>query len=148
MAEGDKIEAINDDGEWVQVEFSDGEIGYVKSEYVTVQEALDCGESIEQIKEREDALKKEKEEARKNRSKVCKVCGFEGHNSLFKKNTRTCKKCYAAKMRKYREEHPEKRYGERTSSKCQKYNHAYYLAHKEESLERTRRNRAKKKECT
>ena len=95
-----------------------------------------------------ERVKKEKEEARKNRSKVCKVCGFEGHNSLFKKNTRTCKKCYAAKMRKYREEHPKKRYGERTSSKCQKYNHAYYLAHKEESLERTRRNRAKKKECT
>ena len=65
MAEGDKIEAINDDGEWVQVEFSDGEIGYVKSEYVTVKEALDCGESIEQIKERENALKKEKEKADK-----------------------------------------------------------------------------------
>ena len=92
-----------------------------------------------------ERVKKEKEEARKNRSKVCKVCGFEGHNSLFKKNTRTCKKCYAAKMRKYREEHPCVK---RTSSKCQKYNHAYYLAHKEESLERTRRNRAKKKECT
>ena len=65
LAEGDRIEAVSEDGEWVQVEFSDGETGYVKAEYVTVEDSLDYGESVEQIKEREDAVKKEKEEADK-----------------------------------------------------------------------------------
>ena len=65
LAEGDRIEAVAEEGEWVKVEFSDGDTGYVKAEYVTVEDALDSGESMEQIKEREDAVKKEKEEADK-----------------------------------------------------------------------------------
>ena len=65
LAEGDRIEAISEDGEWVKVEFSDGEEGYVKAEYVTVEDSLDFGESMDQIKAREDATKKEKEEADK-----------------------------------------------------------------------------------
>lgn len=65
LAEGDRIEALAEEGEWVKVEFSDGETGYVKAEYVRVEDSLDSGESLEQIKEREDATKKEKEEADK-----------------------------------------------------------------------------------
>ncbi|MDO4188388.1 MAG: SH3 domain-containing protein [Lachnospiraceae bacterium] len=65
LAEGDKIEAIAEEGEWVQVSFSDGETGYVKAEYVRIEDSLDNGETIEQIKERDDAVKKDKEEADK-----------------------------------------------------------------------------------
>ena len=66
LAEGDRIQAVSNDGDWVQVEFSDGELGYVKGEYVSVEDALDNGESMEQIKAREDEQKKEKEEADKS----------------------------------------------------------------------------------
>lgn len=65
MAEGDRIEAVSEDGEWVKVEFSDGETGYVKAEYVTVEDSLDYGESVEEIKNKEEAVKKDKEEADK-----------------------------------------------------------------------------------
>ena len=65
LAEGDKIEAIEEEADWVKVAFSDGEIGYVKAEYVSIEDALDSGETVEQIKERDDAVKKEKEEADK-----------------------------------------------------------------------------------
>ena len=65
LAQNDRIIAIAEEGEWVKVEFSDGDQGYVSSEYVTVEDALDSGESMEQIKAREDELKKEKEEAEK-----------------------------------------------------------------------------------
>ncbi len=63
LAEGDRIQALSVDGEWVKVEFSDGEEGYVSSQYVTVEDALDCGESMTQIKAREDEQKKDKEAA-------------------------------------------------------------------------------------
>ena len=65
LAEGDRISALSEDGEWVKVEFSDGDTGYVAKEYVKVEDSLDCGETMEQIKAREDELKKEKEEAAK-----------------------------------------------------------------------------------
>lgn len=91
-----------------------------------------------------------KEIKQKNKIKECKICGVEGHLDLFKKDSLICKKCYAEKTRKYRHEHPEKEkeYRERNASTLAVRNHEYYLVHKEESLERTRRNRAKKKQCT
>jgi len=63
LAKGDKIIALEEGAEWDKVEFSDGEIGYVAAEYVTIEDSLDCGESMEKIKEREEAEKKEKETA-------------------------------------------------------------------------------------
>ena len=101
----------------------------------------------------EEAKRKAKEEAKKNRTKICKICGFEGHHSKFKKDTRTCKKCYAEKVKKQRHAALERDIKKsETYSQDQwakkEYNHLYYLTHKRESLERTRRNRAKKKECT
>ena len=65
LAEGDRIIALAEEGEWVKVEFSDGDTGYVKAEYVTIEDALDHGESMAEIKERDDAVKKAKEEADK-----------------------------------------------------------------------------------
>ena len=70
LAEGDTIHALAVEGEWVKVEFSDGDVGYVSAEYVTVSDALEYGESMEKIKAREDAEKKEKEEAAKAEKKA------------------------------------------------------------------------------
>jgi len=69
LAKGDKIEAVEEDGDWVKVEFSDGETGYVSAEYVTVEDSLDTGESIQAIKEREEAEKKELATAKSSDSK-------------------------------------------------------------------------------
>ncbi|MFA7169885.1 MAG: hypothetical protein WC178_03455 [Candidatus Paceibacterota bacterium] len=99
---------------------------------------------------KKEIKEKEREEKKKNRIRVCKVCGLEGKADLFAKGRLTCKKCYAAQYKKERHEHPEKqkKYSGPVTTKQQRYNHKYYLAHKQESLERCRRNRAKKKQCT
>ena len=63
LAQGDRIGVLGVEGEWTKVEFSDGEVGYVSSEYVTVADTLGTGKSIEVIKAEEEAVKKEKEKA-------------------------------------------------------------------------------------
>lgn len=60
LGEGDKIEVVSEDGEWVKVAFSDGDEGYVSEQYVTIKDTLDSGESIEAINERIAAEEKEK----------------------------------------------------------------------------------------
>ena len=63
LAKGETIGAIDTEGDWVKVEFSDGDIGYISSEYVTISDELGKGETMEAIAAREEALKKEKEAA-------------------------------------------------------------------------------------
>lgn len=63
LAKGDQITVLDEQGDWVKVEFSDGEVGYVSSEYVKVADTIGTGETIESINAKEEALKKEKEEA-------------------------------------------------------------------------------------
>lgn len=68
LAEGEKIEAIEQGDEWVKVRYSDDTQGYVSAEYVTLKYEIDEGESIEDIRAREEAeaaAKKAKEEAAK-----------------------------------------------------------------------------------
>ena len=66
LAEGDEIKVVEDLGEWMSVEFSDGTIGYVSSEYVTISDEIGKGESIESIKEKEEAEKKAKTQSSKS----------------------------------------------------------------------------------
>lgn len=68
LAEGDEIDVVKEEGDWVKVEYSDGDIGYVSAEYVIVDDELQKGESIEVINAREEALKREREEAKKAKS--------------------------------------------------------------------------------
>ena len=86
LAKGDKITALKEDGEWVEVEFSDGEIGYVAAEYVTIDDTLDCGESLAKIKEREDAQKKEAAEAaaaeKKSDQKLVQSAGATNNGAI------------------------------------------------------------------
>lgn len=63
LAEGDQIGVLSEEGEWVKVEYSDGEIGYVSSEFVTVGDNLGTGRSIEDINAELAAQKKAAEEA-------------------------------------------------------------------------------------
>jgi len=65
LAEGDRIEAISEEGDWVKVEFSDGDTGYVSAEYVKIEDSLDVGETIESINKKAEEEKKEKEAAEK-----------------------------------------------------------------------------------
>lgn len=63
LAQGDQIEVVANEGDWVKVEYSDGDIGYVSSEFVTVSDNLGCGRSIEDINAQEAAEKAAKLEA-------------------------------------------------------------------------------------
>ena len=63
LAKGDQIAVLEENGEWIKVEFSDGEEGYVSSEYVEIADSLGTGETIEAIQAKEAALKKAQEEA-------------------------------------------------------------------------------------
>ncbi len=63
LAKGDQIGVLGQEGEWTKVEFSDGDIGYVSSEYVTVADSLGSGKTIEVIKAEEEAVRKDKEKA-------------------------------------------------------------------------------------
>ena len=63
LAKGDQIEVLGQEGEWTKVEFSDGEEGYVSTEYVTVADTLGAGKTMEVIKAEEEAVRKDKEKA-------------------------------------------------------------------------------------
>ncbi len=63
LAKGDTMGVLGQEGEWTKVEFSDGEEGYVSSEYVTVADMLGTGKTMETIKAEEEKVKKDKAEA-------------------------------------------------------------------------------------
>ena len=63
LAEGDQIGVLGQEGEWTKVEFSDGEEGYVSSEFVTIADSLGCGKTMEVINAEEEAIKKERQKA-------------------------------------------------------------------------------------
>ncbi len=78
LAEGDEIKVVKELGDWVSVEFADGTIGYVSSEYVNVTDEIGKGETMESINAREEALRKEKEAAAKQQKKESKSSGSSG----------------------------------------------------------------------
>ncbi len=63
LANGDQMAVLGQDGEWTKVEFSDGEEGYVSSEFVKVADTLGTGKTMEVINAEEEAVKKEKAKA-------------------------------------------------------------------------------------
>ena len=65
LARGDEIAAVEELGDWVSVEYADGTLAYVSSQYVTISDELGKGETLEEISARELAEKKEKEAAAK-----------------------------------------------------------------------------------
>ncbi|MBO4901740.1 MAG: cell wall hydrolase [Lachnospiraceae bacterium] len=63
LARGDEIAAVEELGDWVSVEYADGTLAYVASQYVTISDELGKGETLEEISARELAEKKDKEAA-------------------------------------------------------------------------------------
>lgn len=63
LAEGDQIEVVDEEGEWVKVEFSDGDLGFVSGEFVEISDVLGTGKTMEEINAQAEAERKEKEAA-------------------------------------------------------------------------------------
>ena len=63
LAEGDQMAVLDQDGEWTKVEFSDGDEGYVSSEFVKIADTLGTGKTMDVINAEEEAVKKEKAKA-------------------------------------------------------------------------------------
>lgn len=61
LAEGDQIGVLSEQGEWVEVEYSDGEVGFVSSEYVSIEDTLGTGRSMEEIAAMEEAERRSRE---------------------------------------------------------------------------------------
>ncbi len=81
LAEGDTIEVVEELGEWVSVEFADGTVGYVSSEYVSVSDEIGKGETIESIRAKEEAEKKAKAEKSKSSSSGSSSSSSSGGDS-------------------------------------------------------------------
>ncbi len=75
LAKGDQMAVLGQEGEWTKVQFSDGEEGYVSSEFVTVADSLGTGKTIEVIKAEEESVRKEKEKAEAEAKKATVEAG-------------------------------------------------------------------------
>ncbi|MCR5735871.1 MAG: cell wall hydrolase [Lachnospiraceae bacterium] len=68
LAEGDKIDVIEEGDQWVKVEYSDGTECYVSADYVTISYELCHGKTMEKIKAEEEAEQKARQAANKTES--------------------------------------------------------------------------------
>lgn len=57
LAEGDQIGVLSEQGDWVEIEYSDGDTGFVSAEYVTIADSLGTGKSMEEITKMENEAK-------------------------------------------------------------------------------------------
>ena len=66
---GDEVEILDKGDEWTKISFEDGtegeDTGYVSNDYITVKTSYKSGETIDQVKDREERSKAVKEEAEK-----------------------------------------------------------------------------------
>ena len=64
---GESLDVVEDsDAEWVAVDY-DGDVGYVSRAFVELAFRVDSGETIEQVKQREEALEQKRREEAKQR---------------------------------------------------------------------------------
>ncbi len=85
LSEGDEVELIDLEGDdWAKISFEDGtsgeDTGYVSSEYISIKTVYKSGETIEEIKDREEKSKAAKEESDKKK-KESKSGGNEESSS-------------------------------------------------------------------
>ena len=70
VASGDELEVLDDtDPDWIMVDY-EGDTGYASSEYVSISFSIDCGETIEAIREREAAEAEAKRQAELHRKQA------------------------------------------------------------------------------
>ncbi len=71
LSEGDEVDVVEVDDEWTKISFEDGtegeDTGYISSEYISIKTIYKTGETIEEVKDREEKSKAAKEEADKNK---------------------------------------------------------------------------------
>ena len=70
LAEGDEVEVLDTgDEDWIEISFEDGtsgeDSGYISGEYVSLKASYKTGETIEEVKEREEKSKAAREESEK-----------------------------------------------------------------------------------
>ncbi|MBQ7563434.1 MAG: SH3 domain-containing protein [Lachnospiraceae bacterium] len=69
LAEGDKIDVLEEEGDWVKTEYSDGTECYVSAQYVSIEVELPYGESMEAIQKREEEQKAQQNKVSKEEAK-------------------------------------------------------------------------------
>lgn len=71
LSEGDEVDVIETDDEWTKISFEDGtegeDTGYISSEYISIRSTYKSGETVEEVKDREERSKAAKEAAEKNK---------------------------------------------------------------------------------
>ncbi len=73
LGEGEKIEVIEQEGDWIKVAYSDDTEGYISGEYVTLDYEIDEAESIEEIEKRKAEEKAKEEAAKAQKEKEAKA---------------------------------------------------------------------------
>ena len=66
IGQGEKFDVVREEEDWLVIEFEGAE-GYINSEYADVEFHIDYGETVEEVTAREEAEKKAKREAERNK---------------------------------------------------------------------------------
>ncbi len=78
LAEGEEVKVLGSDGKWIKIQMSNEKVGYVSSDYVSVENKLSQGETIEEIQQRQQKEEEKREQERKEKEKK------EGNSSVQK----------------------------------------------------------------
>lgn len=73
LGEGEKIEVIEQEGDWIKVAYSDDTEGYISGDYVSLDYEIDEAESIEEIEKRKAEEKAREEAAKAQKEKEAKA---------------------------------------------------------------------------
>ena len=94
LAEGDVVDVIDtDDEEWTKISYEDGtsgaDTGYVSNEYISLKESYKTGETIEEVKDREEKSKAAKEASDNKKKSESKSDSGSGKSSSAPASTNT-----------------------------------------------------------
>ncbi len=77
LAEGEEVKVLGSDGKWIKIQMSNEKVGYVSSDYVSVENKLSQGETIEEIQERQQKEEEKREQERKEKEKKEETSSLE-----------------------------------------------------------------------
>ncbi|MCR5411264.1 MAG: SH3 domain-containing protein [Lachnospiraceae bacterium] len=71
LAIDDEVDVLETESEWTKISYQDGtegeDTGYVSNEYITIKTTYRCGETLEQVRDREERSKAAREESDKKK---------------------------------------------------------------------------------
>lgn len=90
LGEGDEVDVVDMDGDdWTEIEYEDGTegvgSGYVSNEYITLKMMYKTGETLEEVKAREEASRKASDESKKAEDKKAEDKKAEDNKAEDKK---------------------------------------------------------------